>query len=266
MQDLGGLGAREGTRVVHTWTPPSVFPSLVPWVALLALLALKPNRAGGAWWIWGAVFGGIGFQALLRTCVTFLPSQPLEALAEALQALNLGMAAVWLLSGYLSWRHGFLTYLGTLGILAGFSGGAYLLGQSWGGGGEAVISGTVVALGAFVIASALGLAGWLSRNHYRPVVLSVLCGLAVAVVSLLVLAPFAVFAVVTSPGSFPVLEFLQGVGLLTAMNLGLLLVYLVLAFASDFYRQRLKGFLHLGTHERPPVIAPPLGVELAGAK
>ena len=27
-------------------------PQLLPWLAILALLALKPNRGWSAWWIW----------------------------------------------------------------------------------------------------------------------------------------------------------------------------------------------------------------------
>ena len=50
--DLGGLGSKQGAPVVYDWVPPSLMPQFLPWLAILALLLLKPNRCASAWWIW----------------------------------------------------------------------------------------------------------------------------------------------------------------------------------------------------------------------
>ena len=41
------------------------------------------------------------------------------------------------------------------------------------------------------------------------------------------------------------------------ITFGVLLPFLVLSFANGFYRERLKGLLHLGGAAAPPVITPP---------
>ena len=46
------------------------------------------------------------------------------------------------------------------------------------------------------------------------------------------------------------------VGVATGITFGVLLPFLVLSFANGFYRERLKGLLHLGGVAAPPVITP----------
>ncbi len=50
--DLGGLGARDGAPVEYNWVLPGIAPLLLPWLVILGLLALKPNRRAAAWLIW----------------------------------------------------------------------------------------------------------------------------------------------------------------------------------------------------------------------
>ena len=50
--DLGALGSKEGLPVTYNWVLPSVAPLLLPWLVILGLLALKPNRRAAAWLIW----------------------------------------------------------------------------------------------------------------------------------------------------------------------------------------------------------------------
>jgi len=40
----------------------------------------------------------------------------------------------------------------------------------------------------------------------------------------------------------------------------------VLSFANGFYRERLKGLLHLGRAQPPPLVEPPLAAVPEGAK
>ncbi len=261
------MGEIEGTRVAYIWTPASLFPRLVPWLALLALLALKRNRAAGAWWIWAGVLGGFAMETLLRAPAGLIPSQPLDALAEALEAMNFGLAAVWLLSGYLAWKHRFLSFLAILGIGLVFGMGCNVLGQFDSNGlGEAILGGVIVAMNALIISVALSLAGLVNRRRYRPVRLLVWSTVLTIAAATLIVAPFFIMATLGNPGRVPVKEFLQGLGLLAGMNLALVLVYLLLSFVTGFYRQRLIGLLQLGTLEPPPVISPEPAPELAAAK
>ena len=48
--DLGGLGAREGLPAHYDWAAPNPIVPLLPWLLVLGLLLLPPNRCGQAWW------------------------------------------------------------------------------------------------------------------------------------------------------------------------------------------------------------------------
>ncbi|HEY5911429.1 MAG TPA: hypothetical protein VJA21_12585 [Verrucomicrobiae bacterium] len=253
------MGAPEGARVAVNWVPPSILPHLVPWLALLALLALKPNRAAAAWWIWLPVlFSTLGLEYLLRASASFIPSQGLEMLIEGLKALSFGLAAVWLLSGYLAWKHRFLTFLAVLGISLGFGEATYLLSQVVSGGGlEAMLGAVMIAFCTLIISTGLALAGLICRKRYGASRVLAWCVVMVVAMTTLAVTPFFVFAVVANPGQTPIKEFFQSLGLLAGINAGALAVYLLFSFACRFYRDRLKGLLHLGAPELPPMIAPP---------
>lgn len=266
MQDLGGLGRTEGSHVAYSWTRASIFPLLLPWLGVSLLLLIKRNRAPGAWWVWAAVLCGFALQPLLRVVLPLPSSSEREVVVQTLTALSFGMAAAWLLVGFLGWKHRFLSFLALLGIILGFATGAYVS-QLWGDErGEAVIGGIAIAMCAFIISGALSLAGLIARKRYGAVRLVVWSAVMVAGLSLLVLAPFFVFAVLSNPGINIIKGFAIALLVLFGMNLSTLLVYLVLAFATNFYRLRLKGLLHVETEELPPVIAPAASAELAGAK
>jgi drug/metabolite transporter (DMT)-like permease len=267
VQDLGGLGRAEGARVPYTWAHASIFPLLLPWLGVSLLLLIKRNRAPGAWWVWVAVLCGFALQPLLRVVLPLPSSSEREVVVQTLTALNFGMAAAWLLSGFLARKHRFLSFLALFGIIFGVATAAYLS-QLWGDErGEAMVGGIAVALCAFIISGAISLVGLIARKRYGPVRLVVWSAVMVAGLCLLVLAPFFVFAVLSNPGIQDITKgFATALLVLFGMNLGTLLVYLVLAFATNFYRLRLKGLLHIQTEELPPVIAPAAVAELAGAK
>ncbi len=176
------------------------------------------------------------------------------------------MAAVWLLSGYLGWKHRFLAFLAMVGICVGFGSGACLFYQLLVGSNEAIPTAIAVAFGAAMMQLALCLSGLLCRKRYGPVQL-LAWSVPMSLVSTTVLMiPFFGFLFLTSPGRLPLKELCQSVGLMASMTFGTLVVYLVLSFATNFYRQRLIALLHLGVSEAPPVIAPTPAVELVGAK
>jgi hypothetical protein len=74
----------------------------------------------------------------------------------------------------------------------------------------------------------------------------------------LVIGPFVLIAVIMSGGNIPVLAFFGTVAVAVGISLGVLLPFLVLSYVNGFYRERLKGLLHLGGTAAPPMITPPV--------
>jgi hypothetical protein len=249
--DLGGLGSKDGSPVIYNWVPPSLAPALLPWLAILALLALKPNRRAAAWLIWlplGAV------MALTRALPEILPSGS-DYLPDAVAALAAGLAAVWLLSNKLPRPNRFVAFLCVLPVLAGFSGLALLSRQDWNFEVEMLQAGLVLALGVLASAAALSLGGLVCRGRYRPVGLYAWLILLVAVIWPAIGAPFFLVAEMQSGGSIAWGEFFAPVLAVAAVHFATLLPFLILSSASPFYRERLKALLHVKA-EAPPVIAP----------
>ena len=103
--DLGGLGAREGVPVAHTWEPPPPPPPRIvavastgtkislPLLLLLPLFLFRPNRTSKAWWIWLPV----AIAALAATGLVTLLWDGEVSLLQAVYAFLTGLAAVWLL-------------------------------------------------------------------------------------------------------------------------------------------------------------------------
>ena len=259
--DLGGLGAKQGPPVTYNWMRASILPAALPWLAVLLLLLLKPNRCARAWWIWAPVVflaGGIGLLPVSPS----LPSQLLEVLQDLIWALAFGLAAAWLLAAYLKSRLRFLNVLGFLLTLLGFSVVLFLFTQDWSEGpgiAQALQVGIVLAVSACIISVAVGLAGLLCRRRYRPLVL---CGwLAVMLpgLCLLVISPILLFETLATGGRVPMSALFAPVLVTTGLCFGVLLPFLLLSFANAFYRQRLINLLLLAPKPPPlpPVAAPP---------
>jgi len=262
--DLGGLGLKQGVPVACDWVMPSLMPLVLPWLAILVLLMLKPNRCASAWWIWVPLGCVAGLASAPQPVLDLLPSSQFQIFLELIGALGFGLAAVWLLSSYLGWKHRMLAFLGVLLAQGGFSTLAFLVRQGWEGFGiETVQVGVFVAVSVLVISVALSLAGLVCRGRYGWLRLTLWVAAALAVVWLLVIGPFFVISVVSSSGNVPVLAIFGIVGVTTGITFGVLLPFLVLSFANGFYRERLKGLLHLGGAVSPPVITPPMPVAAA---
>jgi hypothetical protein len=257
--DLGGLGPKQGAPVAYDWVAPSILPQVLPWLAILALLMLKSNRCGSAWWIW-VPLGLVGGAACApESLLNYLPPSQLEMFLELISALGFGLAAVWLLAGFLGWKHRLLAFVGVLLALGAFGSLAYLIRQGWEGiGGETLQIGIFLAASALVISVALILAGLVCRGRYGWLRLSLWLVAALVVLWLLVIGPFFVVAVISSGGNVPLLALLPVVGVASGITFGVLLPFLLLSFANGFYRERLKALLHLGGASAPPVITPPL--------
>ena len=251
--DLGGLGARGGSPLAYDWVLPSFAPMLLPWLAILALLALKSNRNGAAWLIWLPV----GFvTALTLAPLSLLPSGT-ETFLDAIGALAVGLAAVWLLSDHRHQRNRPLTFLSLLLTLAGFSGlglisrlGGELLN------GENLVIGIALGLTAFVVSLALILTGQLLRSRYRPLGTYMWLFVLLVVLWLVFTAPFFLFAILSSGGRIPWSEFFVPVLVVATITFATLLPFLLLSSASRFFRERLKAILHV--KPQPPPLSEPL--------
>jgi hypothetical protein len=255
------LGDKQGPYVEQTCAKARVALPFIPFAGLLGLMALGRNRTPSAWWIWLALAGGFGVQGIFRSSLNSMPSQQIDIFAQAIGALTFGLAAVWLVAGYLGWRHRFLAFLGVLGVLAGVALPVFILDQGLAGSlsqtAEAAQFAMLCGFGAFMLALTLVFAGFLCRGTYnwRRLCLSVL-GSALAV-SALVLGPFFIFALITSQGRLSVLEFFAPWFLVAGLVLATLLPFILLSLACPFYRERLKDLLHLRRRGLPPVIDHP---------
>jgi hypothetical protein len=258
--DLGGLGSKQGTAVAYDWVMPSIMPQVLPWLAILALLSLKPNRCASAWWVLVPLVCVAGVASAPQPLMEFLPSSQFEIFLELLGALGFGLAALWLLSSYLGWKHRMLAFLGIFLAQGVFSMVAFVvLRQVWVDKDvwpETLQLGIFLPVSVLVISVAMSLAGLLCRRQYGWLRFSLWLIAALVVVWVLVIGPFFVFAVISSNGSVPLVAVFGAVGVAVGFTLGVLLPFLVLSFANRFYRERLKALLHLGGAATPPVIAP----------
>jgi hypothetical protein len=258
--DLGGLGVKQGSPVTYDWTSPSLMPLALPWLAILLLLALKPNRCAQAWWIWlplacVEVLGNAP-QAAFR----FLPSAVFDVFVDLIGALAFGLAAVWLLSTYLGRTRRFLTFLAILFALAGVSVSTFVVRQGWDiANFETLQIGILLAACVFVISVALSVAGLLCRGRYRPLLFLLgLMAFLLAIWSVLI-TPFFVFALVASGGVVAMTLLIAAVLVMAGVSFIILLPFLVLSFTSAFFRDGIKRLLHwecavLPASNTPPII------------
>jgi hypothetical protein len=248
--DLGPLGPKAGIPVAYNWTLPSIAPVLLPWLAILGLLALKANRKAAAWLIWLPLACLIAFN-----CVG-LPSG-VDVLLDDVAALVLGLAAVWLLSPYLRKGHRLVTSLLVLLALGAFSELALFSKLSANSPGpEWIALAIVLGLGVLAIALALLVCGWLCRRRFSPIKLYVWSILSILIVWLAVVLP--IFLVQNVAGLVPWSEFLIPVIVAVGINFGVLLPFLILSSANTFYRERLKSLLHVQPLAPPPTLNLPV--------
>jgi hypothetical protein len=251
--DLGPLGSRDGPGVAYNWVSDGLSSQVLPWLALLGLLALKPNRQGSAWWIW-LPLGAI----VVATQVPWpmLPSGG-DFFLDIVTALAAGLAAVWLLSDSLRQQRRFLTFLSVFLVLAVFSWLAFAARQGWYLlNAQAVQAGLALAMGVMVTAIVLALAGLVCRGGYSPLWLYLWSYLLLAAVWLVIIAPFGLIAMMTSNGGIGWFDFLTPVVVAATLNYAVLLPFLLLSSASPFFRERFKVLLHVRI-EAPPLIVPP---------
>ena len=250
--DLGALGSKEGLPVTYNWVLPSVAPLLLPWLVILGLLALKPNRCAAAWLIWLPLGCVIAFTLAPPD---ILPSGT-NFFLDVIAALAVGLAAVWLLSNYLRRQHRFVTFLCILPALAGFSALAFVSQQSGSFAIEETLQGGIVlAAGVLISSVALSLDGLICRGRYRAVRLYGWLLLLLAVLWLGIATPLFVLQFGASGGMIGWTVFFVVVLAAAVVHFVTLLPFFILSSASPFYRERLKGLQHVKP-ETQPLIAP----------
>lgn len=246
----------EGPGVSYQWTRPSLLPVLLPWLGILLLLALRPNRTAAAWWIWiplGCVFL---VDAGMGVLLGFVPSEAVDLFRQVVRALTFGAAAVWLVAPFLGGRFRFLVFMKMLMVQAGVGLLLWMLHQDWSEF-ERDQMAVLLALGmlSLVVVGALCMAGFNCRHAFRPghfllwLLLWLLLGVA------LVLLPFALVATI-GQGAEVLLPF----GISTLVGAGacfaLLLPFLVVSLANDFHRERIRVMLRMGVVAAPPLLVP----------
>jgi hypothetical protein len=255
--DLGGLGLKQGAPVSYDWAAPSLIPQVLPWLAILGLLLLKPNRCASAWWICVPLALVVGVASTPQSALELLPSSQFEFVLDLIGGLGFGLAAVWLLSSYLGWKHRMLAFLGILLAQGGGSLLAFAVRQGWEQVGPQTLElGVFLVVSVLVMSVALSLAGLVCRGRCGWLWLSLWLITALVVVWLLVLGPFFIFSMIFSGGNLPLQVLFAIVAVATGVTFGVMLPFLLLSFANGFYRERLKGLLHLGRAGAPPVITP----------
>ena len=257
--DLGGLGSKQGAPEYYDWAAASAMPQLLPWLAILGLLLLKPNRRASAWWIWVPLGCLAVVASAPQPILAFLPSSDFELFLEMSCARAFGLAGVWLLSSYLGWKHRMLAFVGFLVALGAISLLTFVCRQGWEDVSPQTLQvGLFLGVSVLVISIAVTLAGLVCRKRYGCWRVGLWLMAALVLVWLLVLAPIFAITMMASHSGPPVWVIFAVTGVATGITFGTLLPFLVLSFASGFYRERLKDLLHLGGATAPPVITPPM--------
>jgi hypothetical protein len=261
MADLGGLGAKEGTAVQYQWTPPSLLPVFLPWLAVLGFLALPSNRNTKAWFVLVPLLCVVMPLQFSQSLLGLLPSSGFQLVADAPIYLAFGLAAVWLLADHIVRNHRFVTFLCTMVIMGVVGILAYAARQDWSEsqGGEALALLVMLAFASLVIPLAMLFTGLLCKRNYSFVKVLVCLGGFLCAIWFVMTAPFFVIACLSSGGRIPVMEFFLPIGGVSIASLGLMLPFLLLSAFNSLYADRLKALLHVlppASPEVPPAMTP----------
>ena len=248
---------------------------LLPWLAILALLGLKPNRGWSAWWIWLPLLvlaaGSRGLGLVLQNADTGLRGEALEILSAVPAALTFGLAALWLLAFGFG-RGRFRTFSGSLVVLVVFTCFSFSATVGWNVGKESIMSlidprhcsDTASAgelalpflvlpvLVASVVAVAMALSGLACRRRRRAWRLGLWLCLSLAIVWM-VAAELLYYPYRQTPPGFAHLDVFFWLGAVAVPTIFVtLLPFLILSWANALFRERLKALLHLESQKPIP--------------
>ncbi len=256
-RDLGGLGAEQGPPFTYHGRGWDLLPPLLPWLALVGLSALKPNRRWSAWWVWLplaciALCVTAGWQCVapglreLRS-VPWL-KQVLGVLFDVPLALAFGVAALSLLVPCLDCSQRFGTGLRVLVVLAGLSAGSFAVAGLWNEGvGEAALPLLFLpGLLGLNVAAAVVLSGFACRR-YRPFRLWLWFSALLLLLSFAQAVPAYFVAVAVCPlplGALSRLVIPCGM-LIAVISFASLFPFLILTLTNRLFRERIKTLFHL---------------------
>ena len=144
-------------------------PRVVPWLAILGLCLLKPNRRGQVWSVWLPLLVTAGMALGLLHC-TWPDEEIREMIQFMLKAMGFGWAGTLLLAPWAPWPRKLgrfvclLLGLGVFGLLG------LALGHEWERGMfdgiQEIVCAVVLQFVVFALAAALSFAGWSARQRF----------------------------------------------------------------------------------------------------
>lgn len=258
--DLGGLGTKQGPPVAFAWKMPLLVLLLLPWLAVLVLLALPSNRNPQAWWIWVPLIGLVLLGAGLAAVGEALNAEVLAYAVQAASAAGFGLTALWLLAASLARRGRALGIALASLALAAVSLLAFLVSPASELVGDVSRWGPAIFLylalfwmtDGVVFAGALNLAGWLCRSRFSRARISSGLLLWLWVMWIAAAGLLSCVAKLVYGESFDWTALLVAPIILALVSFAILLPFLILSFNNAFYHERLKHLLRL------PAVAVPL--------
>jgi hypothetical protein len=258
--DLGGLGTKQGPPVAFVWRMPLLLPLMLPWLAVLVLLALPSNRNPHAWWIWVPLIGLVLLGAGLNAAGESLSQEVFSYSVQTASAAAFGLTVLWLLGA------GVARFCRALGIgsaalaFAAVSMLAFFVSpvsdlvadaSRW----EPAVF-LYLALfwltGGVVFAGALNLTGRSCRSRTSRVRILLWLPLWLWVLWLAAGGLVSCVARLVSGENFDWTALLQAPIILALVSFATMLPFLILSFSNALYHERLMHLLRI-----PAVAAPP---------
>lgn len=258
--DLGGLGIKQGPSVAFFWPMPNLVPLLLPWLAVLVLLALPSNRNPRAWWIWAPLIGLTLLGAGLQPPILLTDNEVLSVSVQVASAAGFGLTVLWLLGAALA-RRGRAVGIALAALaFAAVSLLAFLVGPVSESLGDLSRLEPAVFLyvalgwtvGGVVFAGALNLTGWSCRRRFNRVRVSLWLPLWLWLMWLAAGGLVNGVMRIVSGERFDWSGLLVAPVALALASFVTLLPFLILSFTNAFYRERLRQLLRL-----PAVVIPP---------
>jgi hypothetical protein len=256
VQNLGGLGDKEGPPVTYTYTMPNILPELVPWIAILLLLLVKSNRLSQAWLIWLPLLCVGGMRYALQRYADFLPSELPDSLCQVVTASAFGVAALCLMAPQTKREHGFFTLLAVLFCLEMASLIFFLVSNDWDSDfGETFVFTIFLLIMNAVIVLSMFVSSIACRKKFAAFRVLFWSIGSILVFCILLSVPFAVLPLLFARGEFPWGEVAKAVLLMAGVTLIPIVPFLLLSFFSSYFRERLQLLLHRSQHVLPPVLS-----------
>ena len=256
---------KQGPPVGFSWTMPNILPLLLPWVAVLALLALPSNRNPRAWWIWVPLVGLELLCARLQSGAETLNDGGYSYAVQAVCAAAFGLAAIWLLGSALARRCRalaivFLTLAFATASLLGFVVSSAFE-QVWDL--RQWVAAAVLYLelfwvvGGLAFAGALNLTGWMCRSRFTRLRVALRLPFWLCLLWLFAGGVLGFVLRFGSGGDSEWAGFLMAALAFALVSYVTILPFLILSFTSSFYSERLKSLLRLPATEAapPPAVA-----------